>query len=123
MNAGAGSVAVIALVIGGWLWWHRDAPRTTTACFLVAGLGFGGALGNLIATALSRAFAPGAAVSGWGSVLLAALVAAAFVATFEVFVKGIGTTRRKAKPRRWHPWLALALPTILVATFTHLGPG
>jgi hypothetical protein len=117
MNAGIVLISVSTLVAGGWLWWHREAPKTTTGLFLVAGLAFGGALGRLIGLGLAGVFAhnPAATSTGggfgmWVSVIVAAV---AIAATVEIVVKGMW--RKRAKPRRWHPWLALALPTVAIA--------
>jgi hypothetical protein len=120
MTAGIVLVSVAALTSGFWLWWHREAPKTTTGLFLVAGLAFGGVLGRLVGVGLAKVFtqdpatttAPGsgAGVGVWLSMIVAG---AAIAATVEIVVKGM--SRRRAKPRRWHPWLALALPTVAIA--------
>jgi hypothetical protein len=117
MNGGIVLISVAALISGGWLWWHREAPKTTTGLFLVAGLAIGGGLGRLIALGLASVFThhptSTAADEGpgvWVSIVLAGL---AIAATVEIVVKGMW--RRRARPRRWHPWLALALPTFAIA--------
>lgn len=113
-----GGLAVLgafAVVIGLWLYMHRMAPKLCTFLFLLAGLSIGGwlggLLGSLINTVLGTVGSVTGQVIGYGaSTILAAI---AFVAILEVFVKGLW--KKKAKPQRWHPWLALALPTIVVA--------
>lgn len=116
-NLGVIAVAVIALAIGGWLWWHRDAPRTCTALFLVAGIGIASIVGTLIAGALTKAGAPAEAPgSAAGKYVFIVIVGASVLAAIEVVGKGIGWGRHlPAKPRRWHPWAALVLPTVAIA--------
>lgn len=114
MNAGVAAVSVVCVAVAGWLWWHRDAPRTTTALALTAGIGFGGSLGGAIAGVLARlspAPAPGQLTAG--VIVFVLVVAGSFVGAFELVVKGLH--RRRARPRRWHPWLALVLPTVVIA--------
>jgi membrane protease YdiL (CAAX protease family) len=119
VNAGAGVIVVGTLVAGGWLWWHRDAPKTCTGLFLVAGLVIGGVLGDLLGGLFTHHGPPttstspapaSSAVGVWVSVILAGV---GIAATAELVVKGMWP--RRAKPRRWHPWLALALPTLVIA--------
>lgn len=116
MNAGVGAISGLALVVAAWLWWHRDAPKFTTFLALVAGFGFGGVLGALIGNVLNRALdTAGSTTSNWVGISAATFVSAiALVATLEVFIKGMWP--KKAKPTRWHPFLALLLPTIVIAT-------
>jgi MFS family permease len=116
--AGAALVALLAALTGTWLRWHREAPKTTTATFGLAGLALGDVLGRLIASGLARLPWPAAdsaqpATPGlrlWVSLLLAGILLAA---TAELMVKGMWP--RRARPRHWHPWLALALPTVAIA--------
>lgn len=118
-SIGLGVVAVFALAIGGWLYYHRDAERTTTALFVVAGMGVGGLVGQVFSNGLGRALglAGGAGSTLLGGTALAVISAIALIAFLEVLVKGIGIPRsRNASPRRWHPWLGLALPTIVVVS-------
>lgn len=123
MTAGIGLISVTALIAGLWLWWHREAPKTTTGLFLVAGLAVGGVLGNFIGRGVTAVFSHGsqAAVTqgtgtgtGVGTGVVSVFIAGvAIAATAELVIKGLW--RRRATPRRWHPWLALALPTIAIA--------
>lgn len=115
MNAGVGIISGMALAVAGWLWWHRNAPKLTTFLALVAGLGIGGALGALLGQLISRLLGTIGTVSGqWLGIGGTALVAGlALVATLEVVIKGMAGKR--AKPKRWHPILALVLPTIVIA--------
>ncbi|MGD9529488.1 MAG: hypothetical protein AB7I38_11735 [Dehalococcoidia bacterium] len=118
-SIGLGIVAVFALAIGGWLYYHRDAERTTTALFVVAGMGIGGLIGQVAEGALRRllGLAGGTGSTLLGGTALAIVSAIALIAFLEVVVKGIGIPRsRNASPRRWHPWLGLALPTIVVVS-------
>ena len=115
MNVGVATITGLALIIGGWLYLHRDAPKTTTLLFLIAGIGIGGwigaTLGDWISTALGMV---GTQTATWVGIGTSTLVAGlAIVATLEIVIKGLW--KKKAKPRRWHPWLALALPTIIAA--------
>jgi hypothetical protein len=120
--AGAGLVAALA---GGWLRWHREAPKTCTGLFAVSGLAIGDVLGRLIATGLTKLTAPsgpqqptGVGVGLWLSLLLAGVLLAA---SAELVVKGMWP--RRARPAPWHPWLALTLPTIAIAASAPLiGP-
>lgn len=122
MFGGVGGLAVIAALafcVGGWLYAHRDAPKATTALFLVGGIGVGGVIGGWLAGGLawllSLASTTGARLIGLST--LGAIAGIAVVACLEVFVKGIGVPRRRnAHPRRWHPWLAAALPTVVIAS-------
>lgn len=123
---GAGLVAAFAALAGGWLRWHREAPKTCTGLFAVAGLAIGDVLGRLIATVLGKLHpvphAPdqhtGPGVGLWLSLLLAGVLLAA---TGELVVKGMWP--RRARPAPWHPWLALALPTVAIAASAPLiGP-
>lgn len=117
MSTGIVLVSVAALVSGGWLWWHREAPKTCTGCFLIAGLGIGGGLGRLIALGLAKVSYPAAggqgADSGVGPWVSAVVAAVLIAATAEIVIKGMW--RKRATPRRWHPWLALVLPTVAIA--------
>lgn len=120
--AGAGLVAVLATLAGAWLRWHRDAPKTCTGMFAVAGLAIGDVLGRLIGQTLAKlphhgpdpsqttSAAAGLTAGLWLSLLLAGVLLAA---TAELVVKGMWP--RHARPRHWHPWLALALPTVAIA--------
>ena len=119
--AGAGLVAVLATLAGAWLRWHREAPKTCTGMFAVAGLAVGDVLGRLIAQTLAKlphhspdpsgsTSAAGLTAGLWLSLLLAGVLLAA---TAELVVKGMWP--RHARPRHWHPWLALALPTVAIA--------
>ncbi|GAA4554759.1 MULTISPECIES: hypothetical protein [Pseudonocardia] len=113
--AGIGSIAGLALIIGLWLYLHKNAPKFTTLLFLLAGTGIGGLAGAAIAggvgTVTSTAASATSRLVGFSA---AALVSAiCIVATLEVVVKGLW--KRTATPKRYHPWLALALPTIAVA--------
>ena len=111
MNAGLGTITGIALAVAAWLWWHRSAPKFTTLLALVAGVGIGGLAAQLVSTLLGTvATVPGQLLGLGTAGLLAGL---ALVATLEVVFKGIWG--KKAKPKRWHPILALVLPTIVVA--------
>jgi dipeptide/tripeptide permease len=117
MNAGVGVLSALALAIGAALWTKRDAPRTATALFLVAGIGVGGALGNALSGGLNRAFGAnlGASESRVGLAVFVVIVGASAYAAYEVSVKGIGWDKHKVNPRRWHPWAALVLPTVAIA--------
>lgn len=118
-SVGLGVVAVFALAIGGWLYAHRDAPRATTALFVIAGIGLGGLTGQVLASGLRRmlGLAGGAGATLLGATTLAVVSAIAVIAFLEVIVKGVGIPRRRnARPQRWHPWLGLALPTIVIAS-------
>ena len=127
MVAGAGLVAALAALAGGWLRWHREAPKTCTGLFAVAGLAIGDVLGRLIAAGLTKFHhltpdAPqqhtGPGVGLWLSLLLAGVLLAA---SAELVVKGMWP--RRARPAPWHPWLALTLPTIAIAASAPLiGP-
>lgn len=112
---GVGSLTAFCLGIGLWLYAHKNAKKTTTFLFLVAGTAIGGYLGSLIGGAVSTAVNTvgtlTAQLIGVGGSTLLAVVSV--IATLEVVVKGIW--KKTAKPKRWHPWLALALPTIIVA--------
>lgn len=116
VNTGAGVIFVGALVASGWLWWHRDAPKTCTGLALLCGLILGGVLGRVIsALSAATAAAPAGAVSSGVGVWLSVIAAGVGIAaTAELVVKGMWPKR--ANPRRWHPLLALALPTLLIAT-------
>ena len=116
MNWGVASICAVALVVGAWTYWHKDAPKFTTFLFLVGGIGFGGALGKWIGDHLSQALGTVGTTTGTliGLSTSAIVAAIGLVATLEVVVKGMHPKR--AKPKRWHPWLALALPLIVTAT-------
>jgi hypothetical protein len=116
MNSGVAAISGIALVVAAWLWWHRDAPKICTLLALIAGLGIAGGvsgvLGRLPTQLLHTA---GATTGGVTGLAPAAIVTGlAVVAALEVGIKGVHP--RKAKPRRWHPFLAMALPTIVIAS-------
>jgi len=109
------AIGAFALGIGLWLYWRRLAPKTTTALFLVAGLTIGGWIGSLLGWVLNTIMGTLGTVTGqligYGASTILAVVA--LVATLEVVVKGLW--KKKAAPQRFHPWLALALPTIVIA--------
>lgn len=112
---GIGSIVAFCLGVGLWLFAHRDAPKTTTLLFLIAGTALGGVLGALVGQAVAAATSTIGSLTGQligvgGATLLAVL---SLIATLEVVIKGMWP--KKASPRRWHPWLALVLPTIIVA--------
>jgi hypothetical protein len=113
MNAGVATLTGLSLMIGAWLYWHKNAPKTTTLLFLIAGVGLGGwlgtTLGQWVRTVLGMAGSQTATWLGIGASTL--LAGAAIVATLEIAIKGLW--KKKAKPKRWHPWLALALPTVV----------
>lgn len=116
MNLGVAAISSFALIVGLWMWWHKDAPKFTTFLFLVAGVGFGGVLGRMLGDVLNRTLGTVGTTTGtWIGVSASTIVAAiALVATLEVVIKGMWP--KKAKPKRWHPWLALVLPMIVIAT-------
>ncbi|OLM28108.1 hypothetical protein Ae717Ps2_6736 [Pseudonocardia sp. Ae717_Ps2] len=96
--------------MGAWLWFHKDAPKFTVLLFLIAGLGLGGVVGGVLGALINRAMGTigtttGSLIGIGTSTLVAGL---ALVATLEVAIKGIHP--RKARPKRWHAFLALALP-------------
>lgn len=109
-------VALFALGVGLWLFVSKFAPKTTILLFLVAGMGIGGTIGVLIGRALNTVLGLAGSVSGqFVGVGTAAVVSLlALIATLEIVVKGVWP--KKAKPKRWHPWLALVLPTIVAAS-------
>ncbi|MPZ66770.1 MAG: hypothetical protein GEU83_15100 [Pseudonocardiaceae bacterium] len=115
MNPGVAAIAGMALIVGLWLYWHRDAPKFTTFLFLIAGTGIGGYLGQLLGQALNTVLGTvGTQTGQWVGIGASTLTAGvALVATLEIVIKGL--YKKKAKPQRWHPWLALALPTIIFA--------
>ncbi|MGE3795751.1 MAG: hypothetical protein AB7I38_17755, partial [Dehalococcoidia bacterium] len=118
-SVGLGVIAVFALAIGGWLYAHRDAPRATTALFVIAGMGISGLIGQVFASGLRRVLglAGGAGSALVGATALAVISAIALIAFLEVIVKGVGIPRRRnASPRRWHPWLGLAHPTNVIVS-------
>ncbi len=109
------TIAGLSLVVGAWLWAHKDAPKFTVLLFLIAGLGLGGVVGGVLGALINRAMGTigtttGSLIGIGTSTLVAGL---ALVATLEVAIKGIHP--RKARPKRWHAFLALALPTIVIA--------
>lgn len=116
MNLGAGIIAAISLGVGIWLYWHKDAPKFTTFLFLVAGLFITGGLWETISKWMNSLLHTGASTTaGWiGVGATAVLATIAVVATLEVFVKGMW--KKKAKPKRWHPFLALSLGLIISAS-------
>jgi hypothetical protein len=152
--------AVGCLAAGGWLWWHREAPKTTTGLFLAAGAVFGtvaahaitaspaaglilgvagvAALaaggwwwwldgghpadipavvallaGGGIAVCLAAALLTAHLTGAWAGLTRLVLAAAVLVLAAEVVVKGMWKGR--ARPRRWHPVLAVVLPTLAIA--------
>jgi len=109
------AIGAFALGIGLWLYWRRLAPKTCTALFLVAGLTIGGWIGSLLGWALNLTLGTLGTFTGqligYGASTILAVVA--LIATLEIFVKGLW--KKKATPQRWHPWLALALPTMVIA--------
>lgn len=113
--AGLATVAVFALAIGGWLYVSKLAPKSTITAFLIAGLGIGGTVGYLLGRALAAVLGLTGGLTGQflGVASSTVVSALALVATLEIVIKGLHP--KKAKPRRWHPWLALVLPTIVVA--------
>jgi hypothetical protein len=115
MNAGVATISGLALIVGGWMWFHKDAAKTTTLLFLVAGLGFGGVLGNMLGNFVNRAIGTVGTTTGtWVGISASTIVAGiALVATLEVVLKGM--LPKTAKTRRWHPFLALVLPSIVIA--------
>ena len=114
--AGIGSIAGIALIVGLWLYLHRNAPKFTTLLFLFAGTGIGGLVGAAIDSGVGTVTSTAASTTSRlvGFSFAAVLSAICLVATLEVVIKGLW--KRTANPKRWHPWLALALPTIAVAS-------
>lgn len=116
MNVGVAALTAFALMIGLWMYWRKLAPKTTTLLFLLAGFGIGGVIGALagraVAMALGALGSPGARLFGVGVSTIIAGVA--IVATLEIVIRGLH--KKKAKPTRWHPWLALMLPTIVAVS-------
>lgn len=115
MNAGVGAISGLAAILAAWLWYHRDAPKFTNLLALIAGLGFGGVLGSMLGNILNRALGTVGTTTGtWIGIGTSTIVAGiALVATLEVVIKGMWFKR--ARPQRWHPFLALLLPTIVIA--------
>lgn len=105
----------IALIVGLWLYWHHDAPKFTTFLFLIGGFGIGGWLGSTVGEWLNSIIGTAGTTTGaWIGIGASTITAGlALVATLEIVIKGL--YKKKAKPQRWHPWLALALPTIVWA--------
>lgn len=115
MNVGVATLAVIALFTAAWLWKHKIAPKFTTLLALLAGVLFGGALGGLLGRVINTLLGTVGTFTGRliGVGAAAVLAGLAFVATLEVVFKGMWP--KKAKPKRWHPILALILPTLVIA--------
>lgn len=113
---GVAPLTVIVLMVALWMYLRKVAPKTTTLLFLIAGFGIGGLIGALIdravVAALNALSSPAARLFGVGVSTI--IAAAAIVATLELVIKGLH--KKKAKPTRWHPWLALTLPTIIAAS-------
>ncbi|GAA1092865.1 MULTISPECIES: hypothetical protein [Pseudonocardia] len=113
--AGTGSIAALALLFGLWLYYHDDMRKTTSLLFLIAGTGLGGLIGALIAQAYgvaANATPLATRLLGFGGAVI--LGGIAIVMTLEVVIKGIFP--KTARPNRIHPWLALAAPTIGLAS-------
>ena len=112
-----GALFMIGIALGGWLYWHKMAPKFCIFAFLIAGLGLSGVIGALLVRLLTAGVGLMAGLIGRlfgnGAGAVASVVIAA-VLVLEVFVKGMGG--KKATPRRYHPWLALVLPTLVVVT-------
>lgn len=117
MNAALGTLAVFAFVVGLWLFFHKDAPKTTTLFFTIAGVAVAAGLVGQFAAALIRSLL-GLATTTTGQLVgvsASALASAiALVLFLEVVIKGMWFKR--AKPKRYHPWLGLIMPTIVVGT-------
>lgn len=130
MNATGGLLTAggFALIVGLWLYWHRDMPRFTVFLFLLGGMVIGGLLGSLLGGLLSTGIdAIGTTTGRFIGVGSATLMSAiGLVLTLEVLVHGMGIRRRGGGAgrgggggggtKRWHPWLALALPTVVIAS-------
>ncbi len=112
---GLAVIGCFSIIVGLWLYFHRMAPKFTTLLFLIGGLSIGGWLGSLLGTAINVVLGTVGSFTGQliGYAASTILAAVALVAVLEVFVKGLW--KKKAKPQRWHPWLALVLPTIVIA--------
>lgn len=110
---GTASITAFALAIGLWLFFHKNAPKFTTLLFLIAGFGIGGLLGNWLTGLVNMATdTAGNQTSLWLGIGASTLISiVALIAALEIVIKGLW--KKKAKPKRWHPWLALALPTII----------
>lgn len=113
---GIATISAFALIGGLWLWINGDAKKTQTFLMLVAGCGIGGLFGsalvNVFGTTTGLVSSPIARVIGVsGAGIIAAICV---VLTLEVVLKGIW--KKTAKPKAFHPWLALALPTIALAS-------
>lgn len=116
---GLSSIGAVMLVVGMWMWFHREFPRTTVFFFLCGGTVIGGfagaALGRGIDTALLAAATTSNRLLGIG--VASVIAGLAIVLTLEVIWKGMSPFKKlKAKTKRYHAWLALALPTVVVAT-------
>lgn len=132
MNATGGLLTVggFALILGLWLYWHRDMPRFTVFLFLLGGMVIGGVFGSLLGGLLSTGIDALGTTTGRliGVSTTTLMSAVGLVLTLEVLVHGMGIRRRGGAGRgggggrgggatkRWHPWLALALPTVVIAT-------
>lgn len=119
MDLGLGgwtAISIVGLIVGIWLYWHRNAPRVTTLLWLNGGAVIGGIAGSFAGAGLAAALGVvGGAVENWLGLAISSVVAGvALVVTLEVIVKGILPFRRlKPKPARFHPPLALILPIIV----------
>ena len=116
MNAGVATLSVMALGIAMWLWYHHQAIKTTTLLALFAGLGFATAAGSWFGQGVTWLVgALGSTTAAWIGVTASAVVTGfALIGTLEVILKGIWP--RTAYPQRWHPLLALVLPTVVIAS-------
>ena len=115
MNAEALGLCMITLGLVAWLWWRRKAGKTATLLALLVGLGIGPPLGLWLGrrgTGLVDSL-ESPAMRQIGVVLFAVLTAATIVVILEVLIHGIWP--RTARPQRWHPWVALALPMVAIA--------
>ncbi|MEV1295374.1 hypothetical protein [Pseudonocardia sp. NPDC049635] len=113
--AGAGVIAALALLFGLWLYYHDNMRKTQILSFWLAGTGIGGLAGALIDQAYgvaANATPVATRLLGFGGAAI--LGGIAVLMTLEVVVKGI--LPKTAKPNRVHPWIALAAPTIALAS-------
>ena len=111
MNVGPIAVCMILLGVAAWMWWRRKAQKTTTLLALLAGLGLGLPLGLWLGSTFNRLI--GSSESQIGVVVSAVLTAGAIVVILEILIRGIFP--RSAQPRRWHPWVALLMPMVIIA--------
>jgi hypothetical protein len=120
LSLGLISQPAIAFVIGMYLFWKKLMPRITTLLWLVGGFLVSGALGSAAAatvTALvNQLGTTGARFTGFSAAAILAGLAIALTA--EVLIKGASPFKKtfKANPKRYHPPLALALPTVVAAS-------